>query len=217
MASNFRRDHAASPCLSTAIDNRKLPRRRMVGPRNLFWVPCSVRRHARASGLPRGVWFSIKTRRMPASAPRVAFRNVAKTGQIIFSRSSRVRSRWRGSVRMTTRKPSEKRAFSIHGRDAVGLAADFMRVCRTRLRKAAWHGRLRASRAQDRNSPTESDGHLGSCPEISVESARLGRSIAGVRSGRSLTLEGAAAMKSRLPRRARCEAGGASRSFRRMS
>src|SRR5262245_34528768 len=114
---------------------------------------------------------------------------------------------------MTARKPAEKRAFSIHGRDAVGLAVDFMRVCRTRLRKAAWHGRLRASRAQDRNSPTESDGRLGPTPEISVESARLGRSIADVRTGRSLTLGRAAAMKSRLPRRARCEAGGASRSF----
>src|SRR6476619_6852776 len=67
---------------------------------------------------------------------------------------------------MTTRKPAEKRAFSIHGRDAVGLAVDFMRVCRIRLRKAAWHGRLRASRAQDRNSPTVS--HEGSDPGLAI-------------------------------------------------
>ena len=106
---------------------------------------------------------------------------------------------------MTTRKPAEKRAFSIHGRDAFGRAVDFMRVCRTRLRKAAWHGRLRASLAQDRNSPTESDGHLGSSPEISVERARLGNSIADVRAARALTGGGADAMESRFPRRARCE------------
>jgi hypothetical protein len=69
---------------------------------------------------------------------------------------------------MPTCKQAEKRAFSIHGRDAVGLAVDFMRVCRIRLRKAAWHGRLRASRAQDRNSPTESHEGLDPGRVISV-------------------------------------------------
>src|SRR5262245_24772015 len=43
-----------------------------------------------------------------------------------------------------------------------------MRVCGIRLRKAAWHGRLRVSRAQDRNSPTESHEGLDPGRVISV-------------------------------------------------
>jgi hypothetical protein len=90
--SDFRRDHATSPCLSTAIGNRELPRRRMVGPQIFVWVPVPFVAMPRGR-VPRGVGFSIKTVRTPASAVRAGFRNVAKIGQIIFSRSSRRRSR----------------------------------------------------------------------------------------------------------------------------
>ena len=147
MSCDFRRDHATSPCLSTALGNRDGSRATKVGPSNCELVP-GVRRECRVRGCAR-CRFSIKPPHTPKAPQRARVRNVAKTGEIIFSSSSRKRCTRRTWKSELARKPPEKRAFSIHGRDGGGVATDFMSVCRIRCRKAACHGRLRVSPAQD--------------------------------------------------------------------
>ena len=150
LISDFRRDHATSPCLSTTLGNRKLPD-------DERWpsdcgCSCSVRRKCRACGSRAVDWFSINRCKRHQAQCGVSICKAAKTGQIIFSRSSRKRCTGSSLIAEITRKQAEKRAFSIHGRDADGLAGDFMRVCRIRWRKAPCHGHLRARRARDPKS-----------------------------------------------------------------
>jgi hypothetical protein len=92
---------------------------------------------------------------MPTSAQRTRDRKLAKIGRIFFPVRYGEDARDETKFGPATRKQAEKRAFSMHGRDAVGLTAEFMRISRIRWRKAAWHGRLRVRSAQDRGS---SDG-----------------------------------------------------------
>ena len=150
MLFDFSRDHASSPCLSTAIGNRQrsIDEGRTV---EFLWFPFPFVAKAARAGDAR-CRFSIKPLRIPTSAQRTPIRKIAKIGQIIFSRSSR--SRCRGTTRMpdVACKQAEMWVFSTHGRDAGGLAWDFMRACRIRSRKAACHGHWRARRARDRIS-----------------------------------------------------------------
>ena len=53
MSSDFRRVHATSPCLSTAIGNRQLPRDERLD-RQIVWVPVPSRRECRAQRVARG-------------------------------------------------------------------------------------------------------------------------------------------------------------------
>ena len=151
MISDIRRDHATSPCLSTTLGNRKLPddERLAVG----LWVFLFRSSQCHACGSRAVDWFSINRCKRQQARCGASVCKVAKSGQIIFSRSSRKRCTGSTLIAEIARKQAEKRAFSIHGRDAGGLAGDFMRVCRIRWRKAACHGRWRASGTRDPISP----------------------------------------------------------------
>src|SRR6188768_1069906 len=104
-----------------------VPERRRLDHQTLSWF-LAFRRDAACAGAR--CRFSIKPPHMPKAPQGARVRNVAKPGQIIFSSSSRKRCRGRTWKWEMPRKPAEKRAFSIHGRDGGGVATDFMSVCR---------------------------------------------------------------------------------------
>jgi hypothetical protein len=146
--------------------------------------------------------FCIKPPHAPKARSGARVRNVAKIGQIIFSDWLRLGCRRRTWNRDNARKQAEKRAFSIHGRDGGGLAKDFMRVCCIRCRKAAWHGRLRASPTQDPKTPDGESRAVGSGSLIlrRKQTDRFPVSQAPPW-GPALTLPGPDAMGLRLSRR----------------
>jgi hypothetical protein len=121
----------------------------MVDRQTLVWFRLPFVANPACAGRARWT-FCIKPDQIPASAQPARVRNIAKIVQIIFSRSSRKRCTGPSLILDHARKQAQKRAFSIHGRDDVGRATDFMRVSRFQCRKAACHGRLRVSGAQDR-------------------------------------------------------------------
>jgi len=168
-----------------------------VGPPD-FLVPVSVSSRVRAQRVRARCRFSIKTLGSATSAQRASFRKLAKIGQIIFSGSSRKRCTGTTRILYGARKQAESRAFSIHGRDAVGLAGDFMRVCGIRWRKAACHGRLRARRAQDRNLSTVSWKRPDRARNSPPENAYSVLAAVVTLTGRSLTLWGADAIEVRF-------------------
>jgi len=161
-------------------------------------VPVPFRRVFRALRVRTRCRFSIKTLGSATSAQRAPGRKLAKIGQIIFSRSLRKRRTGTTRILPDACKQAQSRAFSIHGRDAVGLAGDFMRVCGIRWRKAACHGRLRARRAQDRNLSTVSWKRPDRARNSPPENAYSVLAAVVTLTGRSLTLWGADAIEVRF-------------------
>jgi hypothetical protein len=88
LVSDFRRDHATSPCLSTTLGNRKLPDDERW-PSDCGDLFRSSQFHACGS---RAVdWFSINRCKRQQARLGARVCKAAKIGQIIFSRSSRKR------------------------------------------------------------------------------------------------------------------------------
>ena len=88
--SDFRRVHATSPCLSTAIGNRQLPSDEGLD-HQIFGFLFRLVANAARSGSARGAGsLSNRRKRQQARSGR-ASRKLAKIGQIIFSRSLRKR------------------------------------------------------------------------------------------------------------------------------
>ena len=77
-------------------------------------------------------------------------RKAAKNSEIIFSRLSRARLTVEVRHVRHARKQAQTPEFSSGGGRGRGLPAGFRRISRTRWRKAACHGRWRASNARDR-------------------------------------------------------------------
>src|SRR5688572_6364058 len=101
-------------------------------------------------GLARGGRFSIKPRQRPAREEGDIARKAAENSGINFSRLSRTRRTVEvGHVRHA-RKQAQTGTFLSGGRHKHKLPAGFMRISRTRWRKAACHGHWRVSSARDR-------------------------------------------------------------------